>query len=340
MENIDFSSFRNPDRIKVNVGRKLFSKIKKKGRAFGQNFKNSSAGEIALGTTDTYNSALGHIDTGFVIANLVQNIKMGNVGEVADLAGTAGKVSKAVGYVGFGLGAALDLITFVSDKYSNRDGAHEKLQDYVWSLIDDARPSKPLNKEAAAAAMYLIKEGESQQAIGADKLKKAEGPFLEWARDYVRMTKPFHNKNLTFELIALNKKRLKHLEEGFKKGGVVMKYMRRLNHWGDYIQAWEICSLNIQGQSVLTDTLGKDAKYTREYLKSLSDLILQHDKIFEDFATKLQAGRNNLKQASKNVNAGQQRGMMGRHRGNAPGGPQQRRGMGPNPNTFKPPGHR
>lgn len=330
MDDINFSDYRDSKKINVNVGRKVVSKIKKKGRAFGKNFGKSIVKD-ELGAANQYNAFIGHIGTGLGVAQLVQNI--GNTGDVKDLAGAVGGVATGLGHLGFGLGAALDLIAFVQDKYSNRDGAHEKLQDYTWSLIDDAPPSKKLSKAAADAAMYLITEGEAQQAIGMEKLKKAEEPFMVWVTEYLRITLPFHHK-VKKNLIAVNKERLKHLEKGFKRGGVVMKYMRRLNHWGNYIQSWEICALNIKGQSTFPDPFETSGAKTRKHLKDLSEMFLQHDKIFDEYMKKIKS-----MQASASTNRGQQSHMMGANRGHTQRGQNRNQRPGLGSSTFKPPGH-
>jgi hypothetical protein len=196
---------------------------------------------------------------------------------IAALAGSSAAFVVAVGgpQVAITVGV-IALAGIVKGAYSNRDRAHRKLQPYVWSLIDDERPTQNIwgdaaaLKEAASAATYLMKDASSQYEQMGKKLAQAQEKFNIFWEDYQKQLAPltaeFHGKwigeNLMLEWTAKTRgktipeksyfapeivkafetfnqtkiKTEKTWAKANKQGNEVFEFMRRLVHVGNYLQ--------------------------------------------------------------------------------------------------------
>jgi hypothetical protein len=159
----------------------------------------------------------------------------------------------ASGPIAAGALGAVGLFLAAKSTYSNRESAHDALQPHVWSYIDDVAPKKLINPENAddvsAAAMSLISDGVPQMKLMDSKFQTAENAFNDFWRSYQESsralthlstrTKPQIERMERILIAAYNnnRKRNKILENAFNPGGAVYDFMRRLMHFGNYMQA-------------------------------------------------------------------------------------------------------
>lgn len=221
------------------------------------------------------------------------------------------------------------LALLVRDAYSNRDRRHEALIPYVWSLIDDEPPainildgqnSAELEK-AAALAIYLMKEADSQFEGMGNKLRTAELNFDNFIKSYKQTIDILLKKNgdkwvgetcmqayqaktqfLTlpertfvdpemreaFEIF--NKAKIeseKMWNDACKQGNPVFEFMRRLSHVGNYFQCAHIINVSIFTK------LGNSSGFTNEDpLKKWIGAAFYRDKLKEISDMKTMADKN------------------------------------------------
>lgn len=131
-------------------------------------------------------------------------------------------VAGVLGFVG--------IIQLAQSVYSNRDKAHREVTKYVWSFIDDEPPkkiSKLNSKDVGGSALSLIlhaqKNPPQQQEI---KFKIAQSKFNDFVRE-LDMTEGERKRKL--------------IDDAFgNDDGAVANYMRRLIHYGNYLQVYDL----------------------------------------------------------------------------------------------------
>lgn len=151
----------------------------------------------------------------------------GTVSGAAALAAAASATATGV------LGVAA-IFQLVNGAYSNRSAAHRKLTPHVWSFIDDEPPKSMAGQtnEIGAAAYRLIIDGQSQMTILETKLKKRE-------KDFVTFLGKLSGPTMT------RAEKVKAYEKA-EKSGEVFEYMRRLNHYANYLQAFTVVTKAMQ----------------------------------------------------------------------------------------------
>jgi hypothetical protein len=228
-ENTTFSPFKTPGSTNVSMTRRV-------RHSLSQKFQSMTRGESALEAADKVALVGGTISASCTIACAV---------------GAAGAFAvTASGPIAAGALGAVGLFLAAESTYSNRESAHNALQPHVWSYIDDEAP-KSINdgnaKDVGAAAMSLISE--PQMKLRDGKFQTAENAFNDFWRSYQESsralthlstrTKPQIERMERILIAAYNnnRKRNKILENAFNPGGAVYDFMRRLMHFGNYMQA-------------------------------------------------------------------------------------------------------
>jgi hypothetical protein len=218
------------------------------------------------------------------LGGLVSTTAMG--GALGALGFTTGTLSISVAVVCGPATAILlgvgSLAYLAYNKYSDREGAHERLRPYVYNLIDDVKPAHnlwedsntPVQKQhlanATSAALYLLKEGDSQYQLMGKKLQDAQATFntfwngelnhaltqlanfdneklpdlkihVNYSGEDMRDPVKRGNYNKGIDLaIALDKARKYKASvwpAAIVQDGAVFEFMRRLIHLGNYLQA-------------------------------------------------------------------------------------------------------
>jgi hypothetical protein len=230
-ENTTFSPFKTPGSTNVSMTRRV-------RHSLSQKFQSMTRGESALEAADKVALVGGTISASCTIACAV---------------GAAGAFAvTASGPIAAGALGAVGLFLAAESTYSNRESAHNALQPHVWSYIDDEAP-KSINdgnaKDVGAAAISLISDGKPQIKLMDGKFQTAENAFNDFWRSYQESsralthlstrTKPQIERMERILIAAYNnnRKRNKILENAFNPGGAVYDFMRRLMHFGNYMQA-------------------------------------------------------------------------------------------------------
>jgi hypothetical protein len=202
-----------------------------------------------------------------VLGVLGETIYVGTT--MLSFAGACAWMAGPGGAITFG---AFGLMAIVNDLYSNREAAHRKLADYVWSFIDDEPPRKTVAgradmKEVYAASVYLITEGKAQIHQLAPKLERTKDEFNAFSLGFSACEEAAHtllnqicsvrpaNPTAAFaETITTTYIRdLKQFRETYERGmalyvsacqgtrsggkGAVANMARRLNHMSNYLLA-------------------------------------------------------------------------------------------------------
>jgi hypothetical protein len=276
--NKSFSQFKDPKNIKVSPRRKIAHSLRDKLKSMTVK---DHIGQVVPNALD----ATGHASTGAAIV------------AVAGVSGAA--VTALTGpAVGITLGIAAILQTAKST-YSNREKAHAKLTDYVWSYIDDEPPRQPLDDDAKSAALGLLLDGQAQTNRLPSKLADAERKFNQFNVEYNKLVK-YHtlfdvSKNdqktlpsILPKLFEAEEKRQDLLDAAFASNGAIFEYMRRLVHAGNYIQATKIfAKVMEEDDRPLEDfTISDKANDVRNMLKHLSDRFERHERITAEAAQK------------------------------------------------------
>jgi len=225
---------------------------------------------------------------------------------IATAAGNAAAATFFLATPACGIGmAAAGLILAAKAAYSNRDSAHRALVPYVWSYIDD-EPPKAIDKTAAAAAMRLILEGQSQLDLAQSKLNQAHKNYDTWLKTFNKYSRPLatlekmrpmptkqsiKNQRLQAgvwqEVLKNEKDRVSHWNKGVSSNGPLNYYLRRLVHYGNYMQAFQICGKAFQEDYTRLDDFAEkvtDVKQTRDALKELSDKVQKQNKFIKNLA--------------------------------------------------------
>lgn len=270
MSNYLFSAYKDPAKIKVSKRRKIKSAVRDK-------FKSMSKTDVAKQAGSTAIDGAGAVGTGASIA------AMTGVSTAFVAAATGPLAGSILGLVG--------IVLLAKGTYSNRERAHARLANYVWTYIDDERPRMPLDDDAKAAALGLMLDGQAQVQGQADKLSSSEAKFNTFCQEYSKLARVHEffavqrttkaQFDLLPHLFKADEKRENLLDAAMGRNGAVFEYMRRLVHAGNYMQAANIfAKVMNQDNSELKDfKKGCKARRTRAMLSQFSDLVRKHDKI-------------------------------------------------------------
>ena len=234
-----FSKYKNPAQIKVSTFRKM---------AHSASNKISSMSKKSVGATlvEQGNNAVAVMAIGSSIAVAASSTAAFAVAMTGPAAGIA------LGVIGIALVA--------KSMYSNRETAHAALTPYMFSLIDSTAPTplpadKPSLEKLGGAALSLITDSQAQVSQGQSKLASAETAFNAWLRSYgeanrwhqrYKVDKQPGNKALVVEHEPARQALVTNAE---KSGGAIFEYMRRLVHFGNYIQIFEFFGKVLKGDT-------------------------------------------------------------------------------------------
>jgi len=280
--NPHFSLYKAESNIKGGNTSRAYKSAKQKFQALGTL---SGKEKGALAGVTIGNTALSGVSYGTAIAGYA-----GVTGSLLSVAGIA------TGPIGAGILAGIGLLKLAYESYTNVEKNHKILTPYVWTVIDSNMPEKQLDDEAGGAAMYLITEGEDQQAVALQDFITASRALEKWASKYNMMTymheqyaKGILQKG---DMHEKESERRAHVDAGFKSaggvygGGAVWEFMRRALHWGNYAQAYNICGMLMQDKTALPDfaignpTIGQ----IRTKIGELEKKINKHTKAYTDYA--------------------------------------------------------
>lgn len=285
-----FTRFTAQNGIKLNgKKRKVWHSVTNSMTSSSNGTKTEMGKSIAAGTAAAAANTMvvaSIVGSAATIGGLVSTTAM--TGVLGTLAFTTGAFSMTVAAVCGPATAILlgvgSLAYLAYNKYSNREGAHERLRPYVHTLIDDVPPThniwantttaeqKQHLATATSAALYLLKEGDSQYQLMGKKLQDAQATFNTfWNNELITaltQLADFNNADLAVlikavsynptgalagadvKLDALNKcialaraldKAQKYKDSvwpaAIVQDGAVFEFMRRLIHLGNYLQA-------------------------------------------------------------------------------------------------------
>jgi len=230
-ENTTFSPFKTPGSTNVSMTRRV-------GHSLSQKFQSMTRGESALEAADKVALVGGTISASCTIACAV---------------GAAGAFAvTASGPIAAGALGAVGLFLAAESTYSNRESAHNALQPHVWSYIDDEAP-KSINdgnaKDVGAAAISLISDGKPQIKLMDGKFQTAENAFNVFWKSYQENSSALSalgkrdraHVEISLPLCRIacqeDEMRSKILENAFNPEGAAYNFIRRLIHFGNYMQA-------------------------------------------------------------------------------------------------------
>lgn len=216
--------------------------------------------------TSTANLGVNMMGVGGVAMSVATfNGVAATVAASAAIAGSMGTAALILGVIALGYA--------IYTLHTNRDGDHEALTDYVWTLLDDREPIKKIWKtsysshigafgDAATldqqhtvlkAAIGLLKTADSQYKLMGDKLKEATEGYKNFLVEYETLaekliitdvivnefksnaSKETYSKELK-DALALIVQLTEKWTAAEKEGGKIFEYMRRLIHVGNYLQ--------------------------------------------------------------------------------------------------------
>ena len=262
-----FSEFKKSEKIAITRTTKVGHSISDKWKSMRKPGKLIDNTWDAL---DTATTATGAVATGTCIA-----VVTGATGAFAT-AMTAATGGVALGVVG--------LVLLAHSKYSRREDAHKELSGHVWSLIDDEAPDPGDIQAMAAASLTLLIEGQAQFAIMNDKLKAAAdklvkfeatlGPYTAWLEDTKRydpgIPEKSHKSFKQFVFARYYRIPIfqQMLDKAFVPDGELFEYLRRVNHFGNYVQAPSIIA-----EHLTTSSLTTPSPSTTKVIKVIKDNI-------------------------------------------------------------------
>lgn len=275
--NPKFNTFKKPGAIKVSVARKATHSLIQKMRSW-------TAGDAAMDVTDQVAIAASTASASCTIA-----CAGGAVGAFA---------VAASGPIAAGVLGCIGLMLAAKSTYSNREVAHNCLQPYVWSYIDDETPKhfEGDMEKVGAAAMYLITNGAPQMKLMNSKFLEAEAVFNSWFKEYESTYKALNHlkdksevqmklmEKILVSAYRSNEAREKSIRKAFSQNGEVYNFLRRLIHFGNYMQAASIAGMIMQKDTKPLPDLGKtisNVGETRRQLAIISARIVSDDKAFE-----------------------------------------------------------
>lgn len=240
-----FSKYKNPKNIKVSTFRKVMHSASNKVGSMSKK-------DAAVSLVEHTNTIAGTMAFGSTIA-----IAAGST------------AAFAVAMTGPGAGIAMSVVGIVllaKSMYSNREAAHDALTPHMFSLIDDAAPTplpsdKPSSDKLGGAALSLITDGQAQVNIGQAKLATAEKAYNAFLAKYVEIAR-YHERYKTDKqpgnkaLVLENEpKRQELILNAEKQGGAIFDYMRRLVHYGNYLQVFELFGKTLKSDTTWTEQI-------------------------------------------------------------------------------------
>jgi len=265
-----FSKFKNPTQIKVSTFRKVVHSATNKVGSMSKK-------DLGTNVVENANAAVGVMTFGATIA-----VAAGSTAAFA-AAMTGPAAGVALGVVGIALAAKA--------MYSNREAAHTAITPYMFSLIDDAPPKalpsdKPALEKLGGAALSLITDGQAQVSQGHGKLASAETAFNTFLRNYGELTR-WHKRYKTDRqpgnklLVVQNEqKRQDLIATAEKQGGAIFEYMRRLVHFGNYLQVFEFFGKVLKADTAAWSESAAFGGYltnVKEIRKTLAKFVEQVD---------------------------------------------------------------
>ncbi len=253
-----FSKYKNPKNIKVSTFRKVMH----------------SAGN-KIGSMSKKDAGVAFVEQG--------NAAVGVLAFSASVAIAAGSTAAfAVAMTGPGAGIGIGIIGFVlaaKALYSNREAAHDAVTPHMFSLID-AVPPTPLPSDKVSldklggAALSLIADGQAQVNQGHSKLVAAEAAYNAFLVKYNDISR-YHVRYKTDKqpgnkaLVLENEpKRQELILNAEKQGGAIFDYVRRLVHYGNYLQVFELF-----GKILKSDTTWTQQIAFGSYLAALATFL-------------------------------------------------------------------
>lgn len=276
--NTTFGKFKDSGAISVTTRRRV-------GHSLTQKFKSMTKREGAWEAADKAALAGGTISASCTIA-----CAAGATGAFA-VAASGPFAAGALGVVGLFLAA--------KSTYSNRDKAHNTLQPYVWSYIDDEAPKliiDPIRSDVGAAAMSLICDGQAQRKLADGKYRAKENAFNDFWNEYQKKSMALNAlsgktrqqmERMESILVAAyrnNESRQKLLEKAFTPSGAAHEFMRRLIHFGNYMQAATVVGKVMQKDTAALEDLAvtvPSVRDVRDKLEAISDRISRDDSTYE-----------------------------------------------------------
>jgi hypothetical protein len=238
----------------------------------------------------------------------------------AEIAAGAAFIAAISGpWAGITLGL-IGLALLAKSTYSSRESAHEELFKYCWNIIDTTPPDIKIQteddlKKAASAAMKLLEEGGKQLSDQARKFQEASDKFTLF---HSAITPKFGDAHRAFvamgsanatvirgsndpafkgevktraEAVAVERTReFKAIKTSISdafgaaivENGAIFEYVRRCQHYGEYIQAPHIISLSYRW------ILSGDSAFSVPLSFSNNDFFAGLDKV-HDLRVKLAA---------------------------------------------------
>lgn len=278
--NPTFSKFKSAGNISVSAPRRV-------GHSLTQKLQSLTSSEAGWEAGDKAALAGGTISASCTIA-----VAAGATGAFA-VAASGPFAAGALGAIGLFLAA--------KSTYSNREAAHSVLMPYVWSYVDDEAPEaiNATNRDdLGAAAMSLISDGQAQQKLMDSKFKAAEQSFNSFWNDYdvgsraiSRISKMSKNQMKRKEVEGMVNVagrnlvyRQKLLDKALAPSGAAFEFMRRLAHFGNYMQAATVVGKVMQKDLTPLQDLAinvPEVRGVREKLGTISARIIADDAVYQ-----------------------------------------------------------
>jgi hypothetical protein len=275
-----FSHFTQPGTVRVSKFRRIRHSASNKIRSTKGSAKSAAGGALLSGA--------GYASSGATIATGELATASAGWGVAAGASAGTFALTVASGPVAAASLTMIGLVLTAKSAFSNRDRAHEKLNSgYVWTYIDDTRPTKTtIDKDAKEAATHLVMDGKSQLNIMADKLRNREEKWRAFVQKFDELTNPhmiWHNSfqrlkdvdrlNVANAVGDAHNGVIDFFDKAMASGGVGYEFMRRLVHAGNYVQSYRIFAKTMVGDNSPLEDFDKDghaAKYRSE-LERLSE---------------------------------------------------------------------
>ena len=194
----------------------------------------------------------GGAGTAFGAAGAIVTVLAVTGAVAASAAVVAAMASPAAGIVAGGVG----VIAFAASAYSNREGSHRTLANYVWNMVDNEPPKISITnctpeqlEQAGAAALTLLNDGKNQLELLGGKMDTAYKKFDKWRNEVTGKALPFGRGPLTVnDAEELKRGILLLFDQASEPGAPAFEYVRRLCHTGNYLQAPFILSVALRNR--------------------------------------------------------------------------------------------
>lgn len=149
--------------------------------------------------------------------------------------------------------AAIGVIKMAVDAYSDREAAHERLRPFVYSFLTDV-PPQPIQSDqdreaAASAALYLVMNGQAQAELGAGKLQQVGrevGLYMGQVNRYLSAANGAQDDDRKIGYLRQIERDRIRME---MDGGPIDEWVRRLSHYANYLQMYDILARNMSGRT-------------------------------------------------------------------------------------------